>query len=81
MTLGLVQSILRFIQTSSFEDIHTALDLQVEQKLLPLVRGPAVALDEVEDALDEGEWTRTRRAVERMRRLSAENAGRIRPLL
>lgn len=81
MTMGLVQSILRFVQTSTFSSIDIAMDLQVEQKVLPLVRGHATVLDEVEAALGTGEWARSRSAVERMRRLATENAGRIRPLL
>jgi hypothetical protein len=81
MTMGLVQSILRFVQTSTFASIDVALDLQVEQKIIPLVRGPVTVLDEVEEALGAGEWRRTRAALDRMRRLAAENAGRIRPLL
>ena len=81
MTMGLLQSILRFVQTSTFADLSVALDLQVEQKVLPVIRGPVTILDEVDEALGSGEWPRARVAIERMRRLAAENAGRIRPLL
>jgi MoxR-like ATPase len=81
MTMGLLQSILRFVQTSTFTDVSVALDFQVEQKVLPVVKGPVTILDEVDEALGSGEWRRARAAIERMRRLAAENAGRIRPLL
>lgn len=81
MTMGLIQSILRYVQTSTFTDVSVALDLQVEQKVLPVVRGPVTILDEVDEALGSGEWRRARAAIERMRRLAAENAGRIRPLV
>jgi MoxR-like ATPase len=81
MTMGLMQSILRYVQTSTFTDVSVALDLQVEQKILPVVRGPGAILDEVDEALGSGEWRRARAAIGRMRHLAAENAGRIRPLL
>jgi hypothetical protein len=81
MTMGLVQSILRFVQTSTFESVSTALDLQVEQKVLPVVRGAVTVLDEVDEALGTGEWRRARAAIGRMRRLAEDNAGRIKPLL
>ena len=81
MTMGLLQSILRYVQTSTFSSLDIALDLQVEQKVLPLVRGSATVLDDVDLALGLGDWIRSKAAIERMRRLAAENAGRIRPLL
>jgi MoxR-like ATPase len=81
MTMGLVQSVFRYVQTSTFATVDAALYLQVEQKVLPLVRGPATVLDEVEEALGAGDWRRTISALTRMRRLADENAGRIRPLL
>jgi MoxR-like ATPase len=81
MTMGLIQSILRFVQTSTFAHVSVALDLQVEQKVLPVVRGPVTILDEVDEALGPGEWRHARTAMDRMRRLAAENAGRIRPLV
>lgn len=80
MTLGLIQSILKYIQTSDFADPHTALDVQVEQKVLPVLRGAESLLDEVVTALGPGDWPRTTQAIRRMRRLASENAGRLRPL-
>lgn len=80
MTLGLIQSILRYVQTSGFSDLTTALDIQVEQKVLPVLRGDASLLDEVELALGTGSWPRTSAALARMRTLAAENANRLRPL-
>lgn len=81
MTMGLVQSILRYVQTSQFDLIEVALDIQVDQKVLPLLRGHASVLDEVQDALGAGDWARSTTTIERMRRLAEQNAGRIRPLL
>jgi hypothetical protein len=80
MTLGLVQSILRYVQTSHFDNVATALDLQIEQKILPTLRGPADLLARVKEALGPGDWPRTLKTVERMRRLADDNANRLRPL-
>lgn len=80
MTAGLIQSILRYIQTSDFAETGTGMDLQVEQKVLPVLRGPESLLDEVVRALGPGDWPRTNATIERMRALATSNAGRIRPL-
>ena len=83
MTLGLLQSILRYVQTSEFSDVTAALDLQIEQKVLPILRGDSSLLDEVEAALGTTtatSWRRTAAAIGRMRVLAENNASRIRPL-
>ncbi len=79
-TLGLIQSILRYVQTSEFDALDTALDIQVEQKVLPVLRGDASLLDDVALAMGPGNWPRATGAMTRMRRLAEENANRLRPL-
>lgn len=79
MTLGPLQDALEYVQTSVFSDPQAALDLQITQKLLPMVRGDASVLDEL-DAVIGPEFARSKTTLSAMRALAGENQDRIRPL-
>lgn len=78
MTMGVLQSMLTYIQLGPYADLATAIDLQVEQKLLPLMRGPVENLEALEASLPDSA-ERSRRAIARARELALLNAGTIRP--
>jgi AAA domain (dynein-related subfamily) len=79
MTLGPLQDALEYVQTSVFSDPRVALDIQITQKLLPMVRGDAEVLDQL-DTLIGAEFTRTKNTIGAMRAVAADNQDRIRPL-
>ena len=79
MTLGPLQDALEYVQTSVFSDSKAALDLQITQELLPMVRGDSSVLDQLDQVIG-AEFRRSKDTIAEMRALAAENQDRIRPL-
>ncbi len=79
MTLGPLQDALEYVQTSVFSDPKSALDLQLTQKLLPIVRGDSSVLDQLGQVIG-AEFSRSKDTIAAMRALAADNQDRIRPL-
>jgi hypothetical protein len=78
MTLGPLQDALEYVQTSVFDDNTVALDLQIAQKIMPMLRGDAALIDEFEKCLP-AEFTRSRAALAALRGLAEANQRRIKP--
>jgi hypothetical protein len=77
-TLGLVQSVLGYCAISPLST-DDALDLQIVQKVLPVIRGDEAVLMELE-AVVPRQYARSISAISQMRVVAAENAGLVRPL-
>jgi hypothetical protein len=77
ISLGVIQSMLVYCALS--DDSKSAIDHQIEQKLLPLLRGDAAILDAIREYCGE-DFPRSRAQLDRLDALAAENAGRLRPL-
>jgi hypothetical protein len=58
--------------------VEDALDRQIEQKIIPLLRGDASVVDEVADVVPDS-FGRAHAALAELRRLAEDNVGRIRP--
>jgi energy-coupling factor transporter ATP-binding protein EcfA2 len=78
MTLGPLQDALEYVQTGVFADPLVALDLQITQKLLPMLRGDAAVIDVLDAALPDG-LVRTKTALAALRELAEANQKRIKP--
>ncbi|MBI3974234.1 MAG: hypothetical protein HY332_23395 [Chloroflexi bacterium] len=79
MTLGPIQNILEYVQGAGTDPV-AALDLQLTQKLIPLLRGGEEVLDLIEDCLDD-RFALAKKRLGELRLLTQENQGRIRPLV
>lgn len=79
-TLGVVQSVLVSIATAHSASVAEALDIQLAQRLVPILRGDADVITKVQAVVPAATFPRTQTELGRLRALAQGNQDTIRPM-